>query len=125
MMQRQVFPQQSNPSEVPSTNSQSVNNAYDGREQFAHNSSKLPKIQPPVADTNYPASAGSHDTPQSVPHFFDAWKSHIEFSQETVSKNINKNHEIPSETEGTFNTVANTAENQLGYEESVETEPLP
>ncbi|CAL5209518.1 unnamed protein product [Lathyrus oleraceus] len=81
------------------------------------------KIKPSVADTDYPASAGSHDTPQSVPHFFDASKSHNEFSQETVSKNINKNHEIPSETEGTFNTVANTAENQPGYEESVETEP--
>ena len=81
-MQRQVFPQQSNPSEVPSTNSQSVNNAYDGREQFAHNSSKLPKIQPPVVDTDYPASAGSHDTPQSVPHFFDASKSHNEIQEQ-------------------------------------------
>ncbi|CAK8573523.1 unnamed protein product [Lathyrus sativus] len=81
------------------------------------------KIKPSVADTEYPASAGSHDIRQPVPHFFDASKSHNEFSQETVSKNSNKNHEIPSETEGTFNTVPNTAENQPGYEDSVETQP--
>ncbi|KAL5069875.1 hypothetical protein RYX36_020762 [Vicia faba] len=81
------------------------------------------KIEPSVADTEYPASAGSHDIRQPVPHFFDASKSHNEFSQETVSKGINKNHENPSETEETFNTVTNTAENQPGYEESVETQP--
>ncbi|XP_058769784.1 uncharacterized protein LOC131643551 isoform X2 [Vicia villosa] len=53
-------------------------------------------IQPSVTDTEYPASAGSHDIRQPVPHFFDASKSHNEFSQETVSK---------------------------GYGESVETQP--
>ncbi|CAI8604485.1 unnamed protein product [Vicia faba] len=54
------------------------------------------KIEPSVADTEYPASAGSHDIRQPAPHFFDASKSHNEFSQETVSK---------------------------GYAESVETQP--
>lgn len=80
-------------------------------------------IQPSVTDTEYPASAGSHDIRQPVPHFFDASKSHNEFSQETVFKGINKNHENPSETEETFNTVTNTAEKQPGYGESVETQP--
>ncbi|KAI5423634.1 hypothetical protein KIW84_030015 [Lathyrus oleraceus] len=48
-----VFPQQSNPSEVPSTNSQSVNNAYDGRERFAHNSSKLSDVQPLLQSSGF------------------------------------------------------------------------
>ncbi|XP_058756601.1 pumilio homolog 6, chloroplastic-like [Vicia villosa] len=53
MMQQQVFPQQSSQSEVPSTNSQSVNNAYVGREQFAHNSSKLSDVQPLLQSSGF------------------------------------------------------------------------
>jgi pumilio RNA-binding family len=53
MMQRQVFPQQSNPYEVPSANSQNVNNAYPGREQFPHNSSKLSDVQPLLQSSGF------------------------------------------------------------------------
>lgn len=53
MMQRQVFAQQSYPYEVPSANSQSVNPAYVGREQFPHNSSKLPDVQPLLQSSGF------------------------------------------------------------------------
>jgi len=54
-----------------------------------------PKIQSPVADTEYPPTAGSHD--QFVPHFSDATKTENEYPQETVSKDINRNQEILEE----------------------------
>lgn len=53
MIQRQMFPQQSNPCEVPSANSQSVNPAYTGREQFPHNSSKLSDVQPLLQSSGF------------------------------------------------------------------------
>ncbi|WJX14540.1 hypothetical protein P8452_04783 [Trifolium repens] len=82
------------------------------------------KIQPSAAaDIEYPpaAAAGSHD--KFVSHLSDVTETQNEHPQETVSTDINRNHEIPSETEETFNTITNTVENQPDYEESVETQP--
>jgi hypothetical protein len=83
------------------------------------------KIQPSAAaDIEYPpaaAAVGSHD--KFVSHLSDVTETQNEHPQETVSTDINRNHEIPSETEETFNTITNTVENQPDYEESVETQP--
>lgn len=53
LMQRQVFPQQNNPYEVPSANSQSVNSAYVVREQFPQNSGKFPDVQPLLQSSGF------------------------------------------------------------------------
>jgi len=82
-----------------------------------------PKIQPPVADsTEYPPS-GSRDIDQFVPHLSDATETQNEYPQVTVSGNINRNQEIPSETRENIDTITNTVEKQSGYEEPVETQP--
>lgn len=54
-----------------------------------HDDESKPKIQPHVADTEYPPSAASHD--QFVPHFSDATKTKNEYPQETVLTDINRN----------------------------------
>jgi len=83
-----------------------------------------PKIQPPVADsTEYPPSSGSRDIDQFVPHLSDATETQNEYPQVTVSGNINRNQEIPSETRENIDTITNTVEKQSGYEEPVETQP--
>ncbi|KEH43709.1 low-temperature-induced 65 kDa protein [Medicago truncatula] len=68
------------------------------------------KIQPFVTDIEYPSAAGSHD--QFAPHFANATETQNEYPRETASTDININHEIPSETEKSFNAVTNTVGNQ-------------
>ncbi|XP_019439368.1 PREDICTED: pumilio homolog 6, chloroplastic-like [Lupinus angustifolius] len=46
LMQHQKYHQQNNKYETPNANSQSVNSAYVGREQFPRNSSKFSDVQP-------------------------------------------------------------------------------
>jgi len=76
------------------------------------------KIQPFVTDIEYPSAAGSHD--QFAPHFANATETQNEYPRETASTDINRNHEIPSETEETFNTFTNNGEKQAYYDELVE-----
>ncbi|GAU15429.1 hypothetical protein TSUD_44660, partial [Trifolium subterraneum] len=83
------------------------------------------KIQPSAAaaDTEYPQKISDVSHDQFVSHLSDVTETQNEYPQEKVSTDINTNREIPSETEGTFNTITNTVENQPDYEESVETQP--
>ncbi|XP_027339375.1 pumilio homolog 6, chloroplastic-like isoform X2 [Abrus precatorius] len=53
LMQRQVFQQQNNTSEVPNANYQSVNSLYVGREQFPYNSSKFSDVQPLLQSSGF------------------------------------------------------------------------
>ncbi|PNX87178.1 hypothetical protein L195_g046474, partial [Trifolium pratense] len=83
------------------------------------------KIQPSAsaADTEYPQKFTDVSHDQFVSRLSDVTETQNEYPQEKVSTDINRNHEIPSETEETFNTNTNTVENQPDYEESAETQP--
>ncbi|CAJ2630036.1 unnamed protein product [Trifolium pratense] len=83
------------------------------------------KIQPSAsaADTEYPQKFTDVSHDQFVSRLSDVTETQNEYPQVKVSTDINRNHEIPSETEETFNTNTNTVENQPDYEESAETQP--
>nr|KYP62389.1 Pumilio isogeny 2 [Cajanus cajan] len=53
MMQHQGCQQQNNQSDVPSANSQNINSAYGGREQFPCNSSKFSNVQPLLQSSGF------------------------------------------------------------------------
>lgn len=75
-----------------------------------------PNVEPTTVDSEYPPS-GSHD--QFVPHLssetqtkYPSAGSHDQFNQETLSTNVNRNLENPTETGQTFNNISTTVEEQ-------------
>ncbi|KAK7391382.1 hypothetical protein VNO78_19798 [Psophocarpus tetragonolobus] len=81
-------------------------------------------FQPTAVDSEYPP-VGSHD--QFVPHLSAATQTqipfaeiHDQFNEETVSSNINRNLENPTETGQSLNTITAAVEEQPHYEASTD-----